>query len=103
MRNFMEIGLRTSRARLIAVGAGLGLVMLAACQQPSTDASAAEPELTAPAASTTGQPELSWGPAPAVLPVGAELAVLQGDPGSNAPFTIRLRFPSGYRIAPHTH
>ena len=29
--------------------------------------------------------------------------MLQGDPGSTQPFTIRLRFPSGYKIPPHTH
>ena len=49
------------------------------------------------------QPEFKWGPAPAVFPAGAQMAVLQGDPGGTAPFTVRLRFPDGYKIAPHTH
>jgi quercetin dioxygenase-like cupin family protein len=49
------------------------------------------------------QPELKWGPAPAVFPAGAQMAVLQGNPGAAEPFTVRLRFPSGYKIAPHTH
>ena len=31
------------------------------------------------------------------------MAVMQGDPGSTSLFTVRLRFPDGYRIAPHTH
>lgn len=48
-------------------------------------------------------PGVSWGPAPAVFPRGAEMAVLQGDPGGTALFTVRLRFPDGYRIPPHTH
>jgi len=48
-------------------------------------------------------PPLKWGPAPAVFPAGAQMAVLQGDPGSASQFTVRLRFPAGYRIAPHTH
>jgi hypothetical protein len=52
---------------------------------------------------TAPEPTLTWGPAPAILPPGAQLAVLQGDPAGNGPFTIRLRFPDGYRIAPHTH
>jgi quercetin dioxygenase-like cupin family protein len=47
--------------------------------------------------------ELGWGPAPAPLPVGAEMAVVQGDPTSDQPFTLRLRLPDGYRIHPHTH
>jgi quercetin dioxygenase-like cupin family protein len=31
------------------------------------------------------------------------MAVLQGDPSTSNEFTVRLRFPNGYRIAPHTH
>jgi quercetin dioxygenase-like cupin family protein len=49
------------------------------------------------------QPDIKWGPAPAVFPPGAQMAVLQGDPGGTALFTVRLRFPDGYKIAPHTH
>lgn len=48
-------------------------------------------------------PELQWGPAPAIFPPGAQMAVLQGNPGGSELFTVRLRFPNGYRIAPHTH
>lgn len=48
-------------------------------------------------------PAFKWGPAPAVFPAGAEMAVLEGDPSSKELFTVRLRFPSGYKIAPHTH
>jgi len=47
--------------------------------------------------------DIRWGPAPAVFPAGAEMAVIQGDPSSRGLFTVRLRFPDGYRIAPHTH
>ncbi|MHB1297476.1 MAG: cupin domain-containing protein [Gemmatimonadaceae bacterium] len=49
------------------------------------------------------QAEPAWGPAPAVFPAGAEMAVLQGKPDSAGIFTVRFRFPGGYRIAPHTH
>ncbi len=45
----------------------------------------------------------TWGPAPPSLPPGARLAVLQGDPGQPALFTIRLEMPDGYQIAPHFH
>ena len=48
-------------------------------------------------------PALKWGPAPAVFPAGAEMAVLAGNPGGKESFTVRLRFPDGYKIAPHTH
>jgi hypothetical protein len=48
--------------------------------------------------------QIKFGPAPPVLPSGAQLAVLEGDPtGSSGDFTIRLKMPDGYRIAPHWH
>jgi quercetin dioxygenase-like cupin family protein len=48
-------------------------------------------------------PALKWGPAPPAFPAGAQLAVLQGDPGQAGEYTVRLRMPAGYRIQPHTH
>jgi quercetin dioxygenase-like cupin family protein len=63
---------------------------------------AASAQGTAPAHAAP-QPDLKWGPAPAIFPAGAQMAVLQGDPGGASVFTVRLRFPDGYRIAPHTH
>lgn len=48
-------------------------------------------------------PPLKWGPAPAVFPAGAQMAVLQGDPAATSLFTVRLRLPDGYKLAPHTH
>ena len=53
--------------------------------------------------SAAAQPELKWGPAPAIFPAGAQMAVLQGNPGGSELFTVRLRMPSGYKIPPHTH
>src|SRR5215510_5739869 len=47
--------------------------------------------------------EIKWGPAPAVLPPGAEAAVLFGDPSEEGLFVLRLKFPAGYSVAPHTH
>ncbi len=47
---------------------------------------------------------VQWGPAPGVFPAGAQMAVMGGDPTkAGGEFTVRLRFPDGYRIAPHTH
>lgn len=46
---------------------------------------------------------VKWGPAPPVLPKGAEAAVLSGDPGKTGPFTIRLKVPAGYKIPEHNH
>jgi uncharacterized RmlC-like cupin family protein len=48
--------------------------------------------------------QVKFGPAPAFMPQGAQLAVLEGDPmASSGDFTIRIKMPSGYRLAPHTH
>ena len=46
---------------------------------------------------------VKWMDAPPSLPPGAKLAVISGDPSLPEPFTIRLQFPNGYRVAPHTH
>ena len=47
--------------------------------------------------------DITWGDAPPSLPKGAKLAVLNGDPGKSGPFTIRLKAPANYKIAPHWH
>jgi mannose-6-phosphate isomerase-like protein (cupin superfamily) len=48
--------------------------------------------------------QVKFGPVPPFLPPGAQLAVLEGDPmASSGDFTIRLKMPDGYKIAPHTH
>ena len=47
---------------------------------------------------------IPWGPAPPFVAPGAQLAVLQGNPGaSSGDYTVRLKMPDGYRIAPHWH
>jgi quercetin dioxygenase-like cupin family protein len=47
--------------------------------------------------------DMKWGAAPPGLPAGAQLAVLSGDPGKAGMFTIRLKFPANYTVAPHHH
>ncbi len=93
------------RIATACAAAALMIAADAACAQqptaPAHAAGAAKSVATAQAASH--EPELKWGPAPAIFPAGAQMAVLQGDPGGTSLFTVRLRFPDGYRIAPHTH
>ena len=85
------------RGTIIFVAAS---ILAAACSKESTS----NGEISAPAtASASRGPErdLQWGPAPAVFPPGAEMAVLQGDPSKGEEFTVRLRMPSGlYATAP---
>jgi len=42
--------------------------------------------------------DVQWGPAPAVLPPGAEAAVLFGDPTKEGLFALRIKVPAGYAI-----
>jgi ChrR-like protein with cupin domain len=47
---------------------------------------------------------IPYGPAPAFVPAGAQLAVLEGNPAAaTGDYTVRLKMPDGYRIAPHWH
>ncbi|MEO8075440.1 MAG: cupin domain-containing protein [Acidobacteriota bacterium] len=76
-------------------------VMFTGAQAP------AKPAKPAPAASaahvllTPG--DMKWGPAPPVLPPGAQIAVLDGDPSKPGAFTLRLKLPDGYKIPAHWH
>jgi quercetin dioxygenase-like cupin family protein len=47
--------------------------------------------------------QMKWGVGPQSLPAGAQLAVIEGDPSKAGAFTIRLKFPDGFRVAPHWH
>lgn len=46
---------------------------------------------------------LQWGPAPPVLPPGAQMSVLEGNPGAKGAVTLRLKLPANYDIPPHWH
>jgi quercetin dioxygenase-like cupin family protein len=83
------------RYALLLLAAILPLGALAAQESQSPSAK--------PQAHVITPPDLQWGPAPAILPAGARLAVLEGDPSKAGPFTMRLEMPAGYRIPPHFH
>jgi hypothetical protein len=47
---------------------------------------------------------IPWGPPPPFVAQGAQLAVIEGNPAaSTGDYTVRLKMPDGYRIAPHWH
>jgi hypothetical protein len=46
---------------------------------------------------------LTWGPAPPVLPKGAQIAVLSGDPSKDGLYVLRLKMPANYKIPAHNH
>ena len=84
------------RYALLLVAAILPLGQLAAQESQSSSAQPRQAHVTTPE-------HLTWGPAPAILPAGARLAVLEGDPSKAGAFTMRLEMPAGYRIPPHFH
>lgn len=48
--------------------------------------------------------DIQYGPAPDFLTPGAVLAVLEGNPmAATGDYTVRLKMPDGYKIAPHWH
>jgi len=47
--------------------------------------------------------EIKWSPVPPVLPAGARMVVLSGDPAGTGLVTFRLKMPPGYQIPPHWH
>jgi quercetin dioxygenase-like cupin family protein len=47
--------------------------------------------------------EIVFRPAPPNMPKGVEMVVLEGDPKAESMFTLRLKAPAGFALAPHTH
>jgi quercetin dioxygenase-like cupin family protein len=53
-------------------------------------------------AQSTDPASLQWS-VPSVLPPGARIAVISGDPTGPGEFTLLVSMPDGYRIPPHFH
>jgi quercetin dioxygenase-like cupin family protein len=47
--------------------------------------------------------DVKWADAPPSLPRGAMVAVIEGKPSEPGQFTMRLKFPAGYKVSPHSH
>lgn len=47
--------------------------------------------------------DVAWSAAPPVLPKGAMIAILSGDPAATGPVVLRLKLPAGYKIPAHWH
>jgi hypothetical protein len=79
----------------------LSIFAVTAQEEEATGKAGAAPETKS--ATFVNPQELHWGPAPAGLPAGAQMVVLDGNPEKKGSFTVRLKMPDGYKIAPHTH
>jgi quercetin dioxygenase-like cupin family protein len=56
---------------------------------------------TPPAVSSVD--DAKFGSAPPMLPPGAQLAVLSGNPMGAGAYAVRIRFPANYAIPAHSH
>jgi uncharacterized protein DUF4437 len=83
----------------LAKGDGQGA---AKAKGPVVKQAPAKPAAAAHTATTAA--DLKWGPGPDSLPPGAQMAVVDGDPGkAGGAFTIRAKLPDGYKVPPHFH
>lgn len=65
--------------------------------------STAQAKAAKPAKAKAAPAELKWGSAPPMLPPGAEMAVVSGDPTKAGKFVLQLRMPSNYAVPAHWH
>jgi len=88
----------TSVSLIAAMLASISLAIAAHEKKDSQTAAAADSQhiLVTPA-------DVKWSDAPPSVPAGAQIAVLEGDPGKKGPFTVRFQAPDGYKVPPHTH
>jgi len=65
---------------------------------------AAKPAAKSAAKNAYTPDQIQYGPPPPFLQPGAMLAVLEGNPmAATGDYTVRLKIPDGYKIAPHWH
>jgi hypothetical protein len=89
----------------LAAGAILGVLAAPGigAQAPAAKKAPPSPPQVVMKHTMTTPDQMKWGPAPPALPAGAQLAVLDGDPGKAGLFVIRAKFPDGYKVPPHWH
>lgn len=80
----------------------LALMLVGGLALTSVPASAQESAAADPGRILVLPEQVTWKPS-ALLPRGAETAVLEGDPNKPGFFTMRLRMPDGYRVPAHSH
>jgi uncharacterized RmlC-like cupin family protein len=56
-----------------------------------------------PAATAMTPSEMKWGAQGSLAMAGMEQVNLVGNPSKPGPYTLRLKFPAGFKLAPHTH
>jgi len=78
-------------------------LILAAFASAIVVASVAVAQDGAPGVVALTPDEMKWRSQGVLAAPGLEQANLVGDPAKPGPYSIRIRFPQGYRMPPHTH
>ena len=84
------------RLRRLGLLCALGSVLAAPVLHAEGAASRLEAKAATPA-------EMKWGSQGGLALSGMEQATLVGNPAEPGPYTVRLKFPAGYKLAPHVH
>ena len=91
-------------AAVLSAAAFAGATMQAQDAPKAKGPVAKQAPAAAKAHTATTAADLKWGPGPDSLPPGAQMAVVDGDPGkAGGAFTIRAKLPDGYKVPPHFH
>src|SRR5262245_60912348 len=81
---------------VVALGLAGGLLVALLAVRQEESKSKREHAIVAPE-------DMKWEEGPESLPPGAKCVVLDGDPKKPEVFHLRLKFPAGYKVAPHWH
>ena len=95
--------MRSTLRQVTTLVAGAMALALTASPTHAQAKPASTTQATKPGGATSAASSLKWGPAPAVFPAGAKMAVESGDPSKSGEFIVRLSLPANYRIPPHWH
>lgn len=79
-------------------GIGLSILLIACTPVAAQDHDASHPDHV-----MMTPDDHAWSDAPASLPEGARVMVIEGNPAAEGAFTMRLWLPANYTIAPHVH
>lgn len=89
--------------RFATLALTLGMVLTAAQSAPRLTASAPAQPAQRGAMPIYDPATLQWKDGPGSLAAGSKVVVLEGDPTKEGLFTMRLRLPDGFVVAPHYH
>jgi quercetin dioxygenase-like cupin family protein len=90
--------------RALTKGMLLAVVLTACNSQPQNETEVAHVGEQHPSHKIFQPADIEWQAAPPAFERGAEIAILEGDPSAEGEvYTLRLKMPPDYVIAPHTH